>query len=200
MSRRCQSLYSFQKTPAWGQSVCANLHRRRLRVADGSADALARFADKLRAAHANNRGVPMTGLPYHIEGSSSFDGHGINGINGAPTMFTNHAANAVAGPSQGPSSGVQSQNASQSDGTDGKAGQGTPQASQASGSTPVASASTPASAPTPGGPTTPSMANASLKRKQPTGGRAGDDSPTTANAEGQPAKRAARKRGRTQGS
>ena len=103
--------------------------------------------------------------------------------------------NAIAGPSQLSSSGVQ-------DGMSADASKQakTPQAAQASGSTPVAQASTPASAPTPGGPTTPSMANATLKRKAPSG-RPGEDSPTAANADVQPAaKRQNRKRGKTQGS
>ncbi|KAH9853392.1 LIM-domain binding protein-domain-containing protein [Lenzites betulinus] len=168
----------------------------------GPVDALAKFAEKLRAARMMSRAVPMTGLggpvpPYHVESSSAFEGHGMNGINGA----VSNASNAIAGPSSGPAGGDPSQRPAQPDAMDVKQGKGTPQASQASGSTPAASASTPASAPTPGGPTTPSMANATLKRKAPQGGRAGDDSPTTANAEqAPPAKRVARKRGRTQGS
>ncbi|KAJ8502075.1 hypothetical protein ONZ51_g198 [Trametes cubensis] len=171
----------------------------------GPVDALAAFADKIRAARATHRGPPLpgldgTGLGMHTEGSSAFDGHGMNGVNGAPSaMFMHNTAN-VAGPSQGPSTATQPQNASQADGVDVKPPKGTPQSAQASGSTPAASASTPASAPTPGGPTTPSMTNASLKRKAPPGAGRGEDSPTTSNAEQQPAaKRASRKRGRTQG-
>ena len=74
----------------------------------------------------------------------------------------------------------------------------TPQAAQASGSTPVAHASTPASTPTPGGPTMPSTANVRLKRKAPSG-RAGEDSPIMANADVQPTakiKHGARHKGR----
>ncbi|KAI0637642.1 LIM-domain binding protein-domain-containing protein [Trametes polyzona] len=170
----------------------------------GPMDALARFADKLRATRAANRGMPMSGLDgagpsHHAEvSSSSFDGHGMNGT---PMMYVHNASNAAAGPSsQGGATGSPSQNGPRADGPDNKTSKGTPQASQPSGSTPAASASTPASAPTPGGPTTPSIPNASLKRKAPPGGRAGDDSPTTANAEQPAAKRTARKRGRTQGS
>ncbi|KAI0366206.1 hypothetical protein BV20DRAFT_662877 [Pilatotrama ljubarskyi] len=164
----------------------------------GPVDALARFADKLRLARGIPRGyllpAPPTYTP-HVEGSSAFDGHGLNGVNGTPPNMFMHGSGNTAGSSQGSSGGEPSQNASQPDGVDAKQAKGTP---QASGSTP-ASASTPAAAPTPGGPTTPSMANATLKRKAPPT-RSGDDSPTTANADQPPAKRAPRKRGRTQGS
>ncbi|KAI0643633.1 LIM-domain binding protein-domain-containing protein [Trametes meyenii] len=168
----------------------------------GPVDALGAFADRLRAARRSGQlnGLDGAGPSHHVEGTSAFDGHGINGVNGTPPNMFMHNANNVAGPSQSSSGGDQSQNAAHADGADPKA-KGTPQAAQASGSTPAASASTPTSAPTPGGSTTPAMANATLKRKAPTGGRAGDDSPTTATAEQQPTtKRTSRKRGRTQGS
>ncbi|OSD01741.1 hypothetical protein PYCCODRAFT_1468324 [Trametes coccinea BRFM310] len=168
----------------------------------GPIDALHTFARQLREARSLGRAPPLPGIPiHHSEGSSAFDGHGMNGLNDASQTMFMHNNNAAAGPSQGsPRTGQgQSQNTPQSDGADVKPPKGLNQ-TQASGSTPSASASTPASAPTPGGPTTPSMANATLKRKAPSG-RNGEESPTTANADQQPAaKRAPRKRGRTQGS
>ncbi|CDO74192.1 hypothetical protein BN946_scf185043.g244 [Trametes cinnabarina] len=167
----------------------------------GPIDALHTFAQQIRQARALNHGPPITGIPiHHSEGSSAFDGHGMNGLNGASqSMFMHNSGNA-AGPSQGsPRNAGQSHNAPQTDGAEVKPPKGTAQP-QVSGSTPSASGSTPASAPTPGGPTTPSMANATLKRKAPSG-RTGEESPTTANADQPPAaKRAPRKRGRTQGS
>ena len=158
-------------------------------------DALKAFAQKLRDEHRGNYNgtllIPVN--PPYLEVP--------NGVvvppSGPSTSFGSMGV--MPGPSQPPPSGEQP-STSQPDGGP-KSAKAAPQSAQASGSTP--SASTPASAPTPGGaPNTPSIANASLKRKQPPSQRTGEDSPTTANAstDQQPAKRANRKRGRTQGS
>ncbi|KAI1788972.1 LIM-domain binding protein-domain-containing protein [Ganoderma leucocontextum] len=163
----------------------------------GPCDALKAFAQKLREEH---RGNYNGNLLISVNPGYSEIPHGPGGAatSGPSTSFGNMGI--MPGPSQPPPSGDQP-STSQPDGVPKSAKAAPPQSAQASGSTP--SASTPASAPTPGGaPTTPSIANTSLKRKQPPSQRTGDDSPTTANAntEQQPAKRANRKRGRTQGS
>nr|VWO98933.1 Acyl-CoA desaturase (EC [Ganoderma boninense] len=162
----------------------------------GPCDALKAFAQKLREEHRGNyNGIFIPPKAVYPDVSN---GTGM-ASSGPPASFGNMGT--MPGPSQPPPSSEQP-STSQSDGGQ-KSTKATPlQAAQASGSTP--SASTPAaSAPTPvGAPTTPSIPNASLKRKAPPSQRTGEDSPTTANAntEQQPAKRANRKRGRTQGS
>ena len=159
-------------------------------------DALKAFAQKLRDEHRGNYNGNLI-IPVNPPYSEVPNGVGVP-PSGPSTSFGNMGA--MPGPSQPLPSGEQP-STSQPDGGPKSAKAAPPQSAHASGSTP--SASTPASAPTPGGaPTTPSIANASLKRKQPPSQRTGEDSPTTANAstDPQPAKRANRKRGRTQGS
>ncbi|PIL36623.1 hypothetical protein GSI_00312 [Ganoderma sinense ZZ0214-1] len=163
----------------------------------GPCDALKAFAQKLREEHRGNYNGTVV-IPINASYSEVPNGAGMVS-SGPPTSFGSMGT--MAGPSQPPPSGEQPSTSQADSGP--KSAKATPlQSAQASGSTP--SASTPAaSAPTPGGaPTTPSIPNASLKRKAPPSQRTGEDSPTTANAntEQQPAKRANRKRGRTQGS
>lgn len=158
-------------------------------------DALKSFAQKLRDEHRGNYNGNVL-IPVNPAYSEVPNGAGMVS-SGPPASF----GGSMPGPSQTPLGGEQPSTSQQDSGL--KSAKAAPlQPAQASGSTP--SASTPAaSAPTPGGaPTTPSIPNATLKRKAPPGQRTGEDSPTTANAstEQQPAKRANRKRGRTQGS
>ncbi|TFK88377.1 hypothetical protein K466DRAFT_547216 [Polyporus arcularius HHB13444] len=168
----------------------------------GPVDALSAYADKIRRERA------LGGGPLGPNGVDGFAGNGAGpspfpeGPNGVPAQALGPSTSFgtpgnMPGPSHAPPP-VETQGASQGEGAS-KQAKAAPQPPQASGSTPVAQASTPASAPTPGGPTTPSMANASLKRKAPPA-RSGEDSPTTAHTDQPPAKKNARKRGRTQGS
>ena len=164
-------------------------------------DALNAYADKIRRERAIGGGPlgpnGVDGFPGTSAGPSTHP-EGPNGIPAQPPSTSFGTPGNMPGLSHIPPP-ADTQGTSQADGPS-KQPKTASQSAQASGSTPVAQASTPASAPTPGGPTTPSMANASLKRKAPPA-RSGEDSPTTANADGQqPAKKNARKRGRTQGS
>lgn len=171
------------------------------------AEALTKFASKIRDSQSLN---PTHSISGGLNGTSGNPGGGsnfspfqtTNGLSTTPavTLYSsappsiNASSNLQPAPTtHSPQTGVVS-----ADNSPLKQHKTIPQQPQGSGSAPSSApaASTPASASTSAGPnTTPSMSNASLKRKQ----TSDTASPTTANAEQPPSKRGTRKRGRTTG-